>query len=207
VSNCDMPSKRHLIVRELSKYIQIDIYGDCGNFKCPTDRPNLNRGTDCRTSIASEYKFYLAFENNICEDYVTEKFFRTLKTQMVPIVYGGANYSEIAPKNSYISVTDFNSIKDLADYLIYLDKNPAEYLKYFEWRKHYWVEQFQYVSQLCALCDKIWSHVNESKTYPYVIKWWTRSIDGQKDACASPTELKVVENTWKSWWFWPWLWR
>ena len=30
-----------------------------------------------------EYKFYLAFENNYCEDYHTEKIFSALKTEDV----------------------------------------------------------------------------------------------------------------------------
>ena len=32
---------------------------------------------------------YLAFENSFCTDYVTEKLFRTLNTEIIPIVYGG----------------------------------------------------------------------------------------------------------------------
>ena len=28
---------------------------------------------------ARHYKFYIAFENGDCDDYITEKFFRTLK--------------------------------------------------------------------------------------------------------------------------------
>ena len=46
----------------------------------------------CRDLLKS-YKFYLAFENSWCNDYVTEKLWRTLKTDTVPIVLGGANYS------------------------------------------------------------------------------------------------------------------
>ena len=56
------------------------------------------------------YKFYLAFENSICPDYVTEKFFNTLLFSTVPIVYGGADYvANGAPPNSYIDVRSFSS--------------------------------------------------------------------------------------------------
>jgi alpha-1,3-fucosyltransferase len=57
-----------------------------------------------------DYKFYLAFENAICPDYVTEKFYNTLLFSTVPIVYGGADYEAIgAPPNSYIDVRYFTS--------------------------------------------------------------------------------------------------
>ena len=56
------------------------------------------------------YKFYLAFENSDCEDYITEKFWRTLnKTLSIPIVMGKGNYKALAPPNSYIHVDDFTS--------------------------------------------------------------------------------------------------
>ena len=36
------------------------------------------------------YKFYLPFENSNCLDYITEKFFMALKTEVViPIASGG----------------------------------------------------------------------------------------------------------------------
>ena len=30
-------------------------------------------------------RFYLSFENSICEDYATEKFFNALKSDIVPV--------------------------------------------------------------------------------------------------------------------------
>ena len=54
-----------------------------------------------------EYKFYLAFENALCPDYVTEKFFRTLKLPVVPIVMGGDNYENLVPPGSFIDVNNF----------------------------------------------------------------------------------------------------
>ena len=48
--------------------------------------------------------FYLTFENSKCKDYVTEKFFAIQQLDIVPIVMGGANYSAIAPRGSYIAL-------------------------------------------------------------------------------------------------------
>ncbi len=66
-------------------FIQIDVYGKCGRKKCP-----LNE--DCKAFISKEYKFYLAFENSVCTDYITEKFFNILRHDIVPVVWGGGNY-------------------------------------------------------------------------------------------------------------------
>ena len=59
--------------------------------------------------IASNYQFYLAFENSLCKDYATEKLFRALASDLVPVVMGGANYSNIVPPKSVINVQDFES--------------------------------------------------------------------------------------------------
>ena len=47
---------------------------------------------------------------------------------------GGADYKEHAPPQSYINVLDYESPKDLADYLIHLANNREEYEAYFWWK-------------------------------------------------------------------------
>ena len=75
----------------------------------------------------SHYWFYLAFENSNCPDYITEKLWRVLDLNIVPVVMGGGNYSRDAPENSVINVKDFPSAKALADYLTYLTRNPVSH--------------------------------------------------------------------------------
>lgn len=50
---------------------------------------------------------------------------------------GGANYSKFAPDHSYINVLDYDSPRDLANYLLYLDSHPEDYLSYFWWREDF----------------------------------------------------------------------
>ena len=40
---------------------------------------------------------------------MTEKFWKVLPYNVIPVVLNGQNMSEIAPKNSYIDFKDFNN--------------------------------------------------------------------------------------------------
>jgi alpha-1,3-fucosyltransferase len=94
ISNCLTASKRERFIQELiSLGIPVDIYGKCGNNVCAPGKSSK----DCYALLATKYKFFLAFENSHCRDYVTEKMFEALRYPWVPIVHGGANYSVMAP--------------------------------------------------------------------------------------------------------------
>jgi len=132
VGHCSTSSKREAYVRELSKYIDVDIYGTCGTHRCPKWRWN-----SCFKSWERAYKFYLSFENNICRDYATEKLFLPLGYELIPVVLGGGNYSRDAPPHSVIDVRDFDSPKDLAQFLIKLAADEKGYYGYFEWKRKF----------------------------------------------------------------------
>ena len=74
VSNCKATNNRLSYAHELSKYIDVDIYGKCGNLTC-----RRNTEESCNKMLKKKYKFYLAFENSNCKDYITEKFFNALR--------------------------------------------------------------------------------------------------------------------------------
>ena len=115
-------------MKNLQNYISVDVFGKCGPLKCED-------GMDCFVNLAKSYKFYLAFENSLCSEYVTEKFWRTLRLPLLPVVMGPSDYWKIAPPHSYIDVNDFANAEELANYLLYLDVHEEEYLSYFQWKK------------------------------------------------------------------------
>ena len=71
VSNCQADNGRMEYAKELAKYIDVDIYGKCGTLSCS----RKYHQDKCVQLLNSDYKFYLAFENSNCRDYITEKFF------------------------------------------------------------------------------------------------------------------------------------
>ena len=131
VSECITHSKRENYVSELQKHIDVDIYGRCSNLKCPTDSWGY-----CYQMLNQTYKFYLSFENSLCVDYITEKVYGLLadSINVIPVVYGGANYTRFLPPHSFIDARLFASPKQLAHYLLYVSQNEAEFTSYFKWR-------------------------------------------------------------------------
>lgn len=121
--------KRTEWVKSLHEQVGVDIYGD--KFK------GWNRnGTDSSERIIKKYKFYLALESNCCDEFITEKFWRSLSLGVVPVVVGPPreDYERLAPPNSFIYGDDFGSARELADYLKKLDLDDDLYNDFFEWR-------------------------------------------------------------------------
>jgi alpha-1,3-fucosyltransferase len=109
----------------------------------------------------------LAFENSLCTDYVTEKLFETLLYDIVPVVYGGVDYSYWVPRSAYINVADFKSVQALTDYMKYLSKNATAYNAYFEWKRHIRVTNTRY-KMFCDACIKLHleDHFGRMKSNP-----------------------------------------
>ena len=160
ISNCI--SKRLEFVNELSRFIDVDMFGKCGKQELCQD---------CWEKL-QHYKFYLSFENSICFDYVTEKFYENgLMSGLVPVVLGGANYSDpsVAPPGSYINVRDFASIKELAEFLKRVGSDPQLYSQYFQWYSHYEVADMSRAT--CELCARLYQS-KTTKVYEDVLQWY-----------------------------------
>ena len=150
VSHCPTGGVRERYVKMLQKYIPVDIYGRCGNLKCPT-----NASKACYAMLDKRYKFYLSFENSICTDYATEKVFNVLRnTYTVPVVYGGRNYSHLTPPNSIINVKDFKSPKALAEHLLRLSNDTESLIQHLIWKERFVVSTYSFRGKgYCRLCE------------------------------------------------------
>ena len=153
VSHCG--KQRDKFVKKLMEYVPVHVYGRCAP-KFAQNRQCKRRDKNCLKTLR-RYKFYLAFENGNCIDYITEKYWITsLQNDIVPVVLGGGNYSNrnLAVPGSYINVMDFKSVKDLADYLVMLDRNDTAYNEYFSWKEHYYVDlPPSWTCQMCAMLN------------------------------------------------------
>ncbi|XP_040569996.1 3-galactosyl-N-acetylglucosaminide 4-alpha-L-fucosyltransferase FUT3 [Lepeophtheirus salmonis] len=135
VSNCNTASKREEYVAILSKYVEVLVIGKCGEDICSLLEYSVN---DCMDHLISEgFNFYLSFENEICSDYLTEKFDKTLSHDIVPIVMSGSLNSIqdiLPPKSGYIDVSDFESPEDLSNYLLSMTKE--QWISFMEWKRN-----------------------------------------------------------------------
>lgn len=168
VSHCQTDGLREEYFARLGQFVKVDVYGGCGTLNCLP-----SRSAKC-DQLLDSYKFYVAAENAICTDYVTEKFYRAMASNVIPIVYGGADYSNYAPPLSYIDTSNFKSPEALADYLKLLDENDGLYLKYFEWKNDYEVIK-QPTNGWCQLCEMLNDRRQRPKVYSDVTDWWFRN--------------------------------
>ena len=175
MSKCNVPSKRLDYIRELKQAdIDVDVYGKCGK-PCPA---KSSVPEDCYKELSKNYKFFLSFENSYCKDYTTEKVFGALKQPWIPVVRGGDNYSLILPERSVVDAS-YHSPEQLARILRQIASNETIYRSYFEWKKTYTSELYNYcptcpatpAGWVCDACQKL-RNITARKTYHDIYDWW-----------------------------------
>jgi len=63
------------MIAKLNKYIHIAYYGRCGNLAWPSDCGKDGNKRCDKLEVMQKHAIYLAFENSVTEDYVTEKLY------------------------------------------------------------------------------------------------------------------------------------
>ncbi|XP_049877881.1 alpha-(1,3)-fucosyltransferase C-like [Pectinophora gossypiella] len=177
VSDCRARSGRDKFVRNLQKQLNkynltVDVYGKCGPLKCPKSQSDV-----CDAMLEKDYYFYMALENSFDEDYVTEKLLRAMQNNVVPIVYGGANYSRFLPPGSYIDGRAYSAY-DLADIMYGLMLSQTAYSQYFRWKKYYTYHDAD-KSNSCILCEAMNNRekVETHSVHNHFRHWWNNNFN------------------------------
>ncbi|XP_065188820.1 alpha-(1,3)-fucosyltransferase C-like [Sycon ciliatum] len=110
-SNCNAENMRQDYVRDLMTHADVHSYGRCLHNR---ELPDNDDG-----AMVARYKFYIAIENSICLDYVTEKLVRGWRHGVIPIVTGyedKPDFRHFAPNShSLLNVNTFRSTAKLAE--------------------------------------------------------------------------------------------
>ncbi|NXL90374.1 FUT7 fucosyltransferase, partial [Alectura lathami] len=164
ISNYHRTQKRAEVYKNLSRYLHVNLYGRAVNrLLCK----------DCLLPTTSKSKFYLAFENSIHRDYITEKLWRnSLLAGTVPVVLGPprANYEQFIPADSFIHVDDFGSLEELATFLKTM--NSSRYQQFFAWQKSYSVKLYtDWRERICTICT-LYPSLPQGRIYPDLESWF-----------------------------------
>lgn len=149
VSNFNSRHKRSEVYKQLNALVKITVYGRWN--KAPLTAADL-------LPTISRCYFYLAFENSLSKDYITEKLWRNAyQSGAVPIVLGPTpvDYRAVAPPNSFIHVDDFSSVKELVTYMQELAADRKRYEEFFRWRRDWKVKLYvDWRERLCKMCTQ-----------------------------------------------------
>lgn len=156
-------SGRNAYAQELMEHIGVHSYGRVLNNR---QLPAEDLGNVTKQAMIGAYKFCIGFENSIDVDYVTEKFFQPLLAGSVPVYLGAPNVADFAPgDHAYIDTSDFTGPRELAEYLVSLDRDDEAYARYFDWRKRGLSAEFEKLlsasseEPFCRLCKIVAAHV------------------------------------------------
>ncbi len=154
--NCNSKSGRESYIKELIKYMPVHSVSTCLNNKILP--PSVLKHKE---PLMRRYALYLAFENSIVDDYVTEKFWGALSAGIIPVYFGAPNIHTMIPgKLSFVSVRDYKSPYHLALHLKKILTNKTLYNEYHKWRNSpllpSFVKKFSFthVHSKCRVCEK-----------------------------------------------------
>lgn len=160
-SHCNVASDRDNYVRQLMNFIDVDSHGVClHNKHLPRHLASTETyNNEDLFSLISKYKFHIAFENALCDDYITEKLYRTFYVGSVPIYKGSSTVKDWVPAKSVILADDFSSPQELASFISMLDTNDTLYNEYLDY-KYNGIKNSFLTSELSS---RIWGLNNEEK--------------------------------------------
>ncbi|XP_012162504.1 alpha-(1,3)-fucosyltransferase B-like [Ceratitis capitata] len=126
-NNCNTMSSRENYVRELMSYVPVYSCGSCLRNR---DATRFRHEIDV-VRFMSIYRFTLVLEDVTCSDYISSRYWQALTAGSIPIYYGSPTIRDWQPHNrSALYISDFHSVKDLADLIEQLSENETAYNEY-----------------------------------------------------------------------------
>lgn len=152
-SNCDTLTERDVYVAKLMMFKPIDSYGDCLNNKVLPMELKYDYRSRLKAKklfkFIARYKFVIAIENAVCDDYVTEKFWRAIHLGVVPIYFGSPSISDWIPNaKSAILIQDYPTPHLLSQHIDKLMQDDELYEEYLEHKTKGRIENKNLINEL-----------------------------------------------------------
>jgi hypothetical protein len=93
-------------IEELRKFGTVDVFG-----------PYSKRPVASKYEVARDYKYCLAFENDLYPGYVTEKLLDAYLCGTVPLYWGSLGREPHINRQSFVNSCDFDSLEHFAEYV------------------------------------------------------------------------------------------
>lgn len=178
-NNCDSDNRREEVVLGLlNTRLRIDSLSGCHH----NTEPPFGMTMENKTAVLQQYLFYLAFENQNAQDYITEKLWGALAAGTLPVYLGAPNIKEHIPAKSVVIADDFSSTEELGEFLVKLSQDRTLYESYHAWRYKpidpFFQQKYQFTKthSTCRICKwayskKLglgWNHENQEITEPHI---------------------------------------
>lgn len=154
--NCHPMNNRNDYVKAIDSVIGVFAPSVCFH---NMDWPKCD-GRECtKVEAIRDYKIHLSFENGDSPGFITDKIYQPMEAGVLPVWMGTVDVADVVPKGSYVDVADFDTPRDVANYLKKLLENETRYNSYFEWKHKPFDAEFEAVNRVlwevdhfCRVC-------------------------------------------------------
>jgi len=128
---CDYVFLNNTYKNGIKRYRFYNILNKIKHVEQPSDNNRFNASMyDQAVELHKPYKFSISFENDIVDGYIGEKIINSFLAGCIPIYDGTPDIYKYFNKDAFINARDFNTLEDLANYVIKVDNDDKLYNSY-----------------------------------------------------------------------------